>query len=92
MATVLLPPSLQRFAGGRREHAVEGRDVAELLARLAERFPPLREVLFHEAGGLRGYLAVLVEDQDIRALGGLATQVPPDAVVTVLPAIAGGWS
>ena len=92
VATVLLSPSLQPFAAGRREHEVAGRDVGELLARLAERFPPLRERLFHETGGLRGYLVVLIEDQDIRALGGLAAPVPPDAVVTILPAVAGGWS
>jgi molybdopterin synthase sulfur carrier subunit len=43
-----------------------------------------------ETGELRRHVNVFVDGQDVRRLGGLDVLVRPDAVVHILPSVAGG--
>jgi len=49
----------------------------------------LRERLVDD-GGLRRFVNVYLNDEDVRFLGGLETPVHDGDTVTVLPAVAGG--
>jgi hypothetical protein len=73
------PAHLHRRGEGRarqRRHAARGH-------------PGLKDRLV-EAGGLRRFVNVYVNDEDVRFLDGLATPLAPGDSVTVLPAVAGG--
>jgi sulfur-carrier protein len=87
MATVILPRSLVAlFPGAERHVRVDGTTVGELVDRLEERWPGMRDRLCLPGPALRDYINVFVDGQP----AGLASAVPSGAVVHVLPAVAGG--
>jgi molybdopterin converting factor small subunit len=87
MADVHLPRSLVAlFPGTPRRLDVPGATVAELIAELDRRVPGIRNRLLDSGPSIRTHLNVFVSGQ--RAT--LATAVPGDAVVHVIPAVSGG--
>ena len=90
MATVRIPPVLRPSVGGEREVAVEGSNVGELLQALAEAHPETRSQLFGADGELNRYVNVYLNDEDVRVLQGLETEVGDGDVLVILPAMAGG--
>lgn len=89
MPEVRVPTVLRPHVGGRDRVEVEGSTVVEVLAALVADNPALEDRLL-EGGKVRGYVNVYVDDEDVRYLDGEATAVSPDAVVSILPAVAGG--
>jgi ThiS family. len=88
MAQVQLPRSLVALFPGapRRVEIADATTVAELISRLDARWPGLNDRLCDAGPVLREYINVFVDGE--RA--DLATPLGPDAVVHVLPAVAGG--
>ncbi len=60
-----------------------------MLDALYERYGELRNRI-SEDGGLRRFVNVYVDGEDIRFLDGLDTEVQDGDEVTILPAVAGG--
>jgi molybdopterin converting factor small subunit len=89
MATVRLAPVLRPSAGGSKQVSAEGSTLAEVLDDLYARFPALKEQI-QPGDELSRYINVYVNDQDVRFLQGLETQVGTGDTVTLLPAMAGG--
>jgi sulfur-carrier protein len=89
MATVRLAPVLRPSAGGSKQVSAEGSTLAEVLDDLYARFPALKEQI-QPGDELSRYINVYVNDQDVRFLQGLETQVGIGDTVTLLPAMAGG--
>jgi MoaD family protein len=68
-----------------------GTTVDELLAAVVERYPELREELFHKDGTLLGYVHVLINGRDASYLDRkLATELEESDTVDVFPAVGGG--
>lgn len=88
--TIRIPTPLRSFTGGADEVAVDGGSVAEALGNLVARHEGLARHLFNAQGGLRNFVNIYVDDQHIRALGGLDAPVGRGAVVHIVPAVAGG--
>jgi sulfur-carrier protein len=89
MTTVRIPPTLRQDAGGERELPAGGSTVREVLSDVGERYPALRERIFQN-DNIASFVNVYVGGEDIRTQDGLETQVPDDATVILLPAMAGG--
>ena len=90
MAIVRIPPVLRPAVGGEREVTAEGDTVGEILEALASAHPETREQLFGGDGELNRYVNVYLNDEDVRVLDGLDTQVAESDTVVILPAMAGG--
>jgi sulfur-carrier protein adenylyltransferase/sulfurtransferase len=90
MTTLRIPAALQPIATGVDELTVNAETVGEALVRLIERFPVLRRHLYDDAGALRGFVNVYLNDQDVRYLKGQGTPVRPTDVITIVPSVAGG--
>ena len=60
------------------------------LSRMLAEHGELRSRLSDESGGLRRFVNVYVDGEDIRFGDGLQTPVPEGAEVQILPAVAGG--
>ena len=90
MPTVKLPTQLRDAAGGETAVAVGGATVGEVLDALFARHAELRERLSDGDGGLRRFVNVYVDGEDIRFGDGLATPVDEGQEVQILPAVAGG--
>jgi sulfur-carrier protein len=87
--TVKIPTQLRGATGGEAEAEVDGATVGEVLDALYGRFGDLRERITDD-GGLRRFVNVYLDGEDIRFLDGLATEVGAGREVTILPAVAGG--
>jgi molybdopterin synthase sulfur carrier subunit len=90
MATVKLPTQLREAAGGESALHVDGATVGEVLDALFDRHGELRERLSDGDGGLRRFINVYVDGEDIRYGDGLKTPVTARQEVQILPAVAGG--
>jgi molybdopterin converting factor small subunit len=88
--TVRIPTQLRELSGGSAEVTAEGGTLASVLAGLEQAHPGFRERLFDDQGELRRFVNVFVDDEDIRFLDGVDTEVKDGATVSIVPAVAGG--
>lgn len=87
---VRIPAPLRPFAGGADElHANPG-TLADLLRQLGAGHPQLVQRILTPDGELRPFVNVFVGRSNVRAMAGLETAVPSGAIVSILPAVAGG--
>ena len=90
MATVKLPTQLREAAAGQSKVEVGGGTVGEALEALFAVHGELRDRLSDGDGGLRRFVNVYVDGEDIRYGDGLATPVAERQEIQILPAVAGG--
>lgn len=90
MTRVLLPTVLRQHSEGHRIVEVNGTSVAEAIADLTTQYPSLREPLLDEHGGLRNYINVFVNDENIRDRDDERTVVDARDEILIVPALAGG--
>jgi sulfur-carrier protein len=90
MPTVKLPTQLREAAGGAGAVSVDGATVGEVLTSLFDRHGELRDRLSDGNGGVRRFVNVYVDGEDIRFGDGLQTPVAEGQEVQILPAVAGG--
>ena len=90
MALIRIPAALRDYTSGAAEMAVAGESVAVALDRLLNAYPQLRRHLYTERGELRSYVNVFVNENDVRTLAGLQTQIADDDTLMIVPSIAGG--
>ena len=90
MATVRIPPVLRPSVGGEKELNAGGASVGEVLRAVASSHPDTQSQLFAPDGGLNRYVNVYLNDEDVRVLEGLDTQVGDGDTLVILPAMAGG--
>ena len=88
---VRIPTILRNYTGGQKSVEGSGSTLEELFADLDGRYEGLRERLIDDAG-VRRFVNVYLNDEDVRFLSGLDTPVKDGDTVTVLPAVAGGAS
>jgi molybdopterin synthase sulfur carrier subunit len=86
---VKIPTQLREATDGEATASVDGSTVGEVLDSLYDRFGELRSRIA-EDGGLRRFVNVYVDGEDIRFLDGLDTSVKDGDEITILPAVAGG--
>ena len=86
---VRIPTILRTYTDGAKQVEGTGSTLDELLADLEQRHAGLRDRLV-DGGGLRRFVNVYLNDEDVRFLDGLETPVKDGDTVTVLPAVAGG--
>jgi molybdopterin synthase sulfur carrier subunit len=90
MPTIKIPPVLRSSTGGNKEVVAEGDTVGEVLRKLAQDHPATESQLFGDEGQLNRYVNVYLNDEDVRVLNGLETEVGEGDTLVILPAMAGG--
>lgn len=88
--SVKIPTQLRNLTAGAAEVEAAGGTVAAVIDDLEARHPGLKERLVGEDGGLRRFVNVYLDDEDVRFLEGISTAVPEGARVSIIPAVAGG--
>ncbi|HET9169160.1 MAG TPA: MoaD/ThiS family protein [Actinospica sp.] len=86
---VSIPTILRSYTDGAKSVEGSGQTLAELITDLDARHPGIGGRLLDE-GKLRRFVNVYKNDEDVRFLGGLDTELADGDNVTVLPAVAGG--
>ena len=90
--TVQIPTALRRHTAGVGSIAFVATNLAELLSVLEGKFPELKPHLRDEAGQVRRFLNIYVNEEDIRFLGGPGYAFQEGDEVLLVPSIAGGAS
>ena len=87
---VKLPTILRKHVGGEPKVSAEGATVREVLDDLEARYPGVTKNVLADDGGLHRFINVYLNDEDVRYLGSLETEVGEGDTVSILPAVAGG--
>jgi molybdopterin synthase sulfur carrier subunit len=87
---VKIPTIMRTSTGGRAVVAASEGTLREVLFDLESRYPGLTLNVLTDDGGLHRFVNVYVNDEDVRYLGALETEVKDGDVVSILPAVAGG--
>ena len=88
--TVRIPTILRNYTNGNAEVVMEGMTVREVLDNLDERYPGITARIIDDHGNVRRFVNVYLDDDDVRFLDGLDTQVNDNAQLAIIPAVAGG--
>lgn len=88
--TIKIPTQLRSLTGGAEAVEASGATLSELIEDLEARHPGVKERLMDDAGQLRRFVNVYVDDEDVRFLDGLSTPIQADTRVSIIPAVAGG--
>jgi sulfur-carrier protein len=88
--TVQIPTPLRRFTAGTPHVSCDAANLNELFLTLDQKFPGLHPHLRDEAGEIRRFLNIYVNEEDIRFLGGPEYAFQEGDEVLLVPSIAGG--
>ena len=87
---IKLPTILRKHANGEPRVDADGATLRELLKDLESRYPGITKNVVAGDGGLHRFVNVYVNDEDVRYLGSLETELKDGDTVSILPAVAGG--
>jgi sulfur-carrier protein len=87
---VKLPTILRQHTGGRAAVTGRGGTVLQVLDDLDGRYPGLKARVVTEDGGIHRFVNLYLNDEDVRYLGALETEVADGDTISILPAVAGG--
>jgi molybdopterin synthase sulfur carrier subunit len=90
MATIIIPTPLRKFTNNTAKLQIRGGTISDSIQELTTNFPDLKRHLLDDKGQIRSFVNIFVGDQDIRDLQEEKTEVKDDAVISIIPAIAGG--
>jgi sulfur-carrier protein len=88
-----IPGPLREFTDNRSAVWVEvetGANLLQALQALFAAYPGLRDRVLTETGETRRHVNIFLANENVRYTGGLATAIPADAEVSIVPAISGG--
>jgi molybdopterin synthase sulfur carrier subunit len=87
--TVRIPTPLRTLTQGKDEVEASGKTVREIIENLEKNYPGLRERLLDDKG-VRRFVNIYQNEEDIRFLDSLDTAVKDGDSISIVPAIAGG--
>lgn len=88
--TIKIPPVLRPAVGGERQISASGATVAEVLDALYAQHPSVKTQLQASDGSLHRFVNLYLNDEDLRTMAWLDTEVTDADTLTILPAMAGG--
>jgi MoaD family protein len=87
--TVRIPTPLRTLTQGKDEVEAAGKSVREVIEDLEKRHPGIKERLLDDKG-VRRFVNIYQNEEDIRFLENLDTKVKDGDSISIVPAIAGG--
>jgi MoaD family protein len=86
---VRIPTILRTYTGGEKAVTADGANLSALIDSLEADHPGIKDRLI-EDGGLRRFVNVYINDEDVRFIGSLDAELSDGDQVVILPAVAGG--
>lgn len=87
---VRIPTPLRKLTNNEELVEVSADTVGGAIAEMQTRFPGIQERLLDEAGEVRRFVNVYVNEEDIRFLQNKNTPLKDGDEISIIPAIAGG--
>lgn len=88
--SIHLPAILAPLAGGTRQVDLDGATVGAAVQALTARYPALAPRLIDEHGDQYPFVAIYLNDDDIRFVGGFKAALRDGDELAIVPAVAGG--
>lgn len=88
--TVRVPTPLQKLTKDQAEVKANGANIKTLIDDLERNFPGLKARICDEAGKVRKFINIYVNEEDVRFLQLDETPLKDGDEVSIIPAIAGG--
>lgn len=88
--SVKIPTPLRRYTDGSDVVEVEGATIKAVFDALGSKHPDLMSRLTDDSGKVRRFVNVYANQDDIRFLDNMETQVSDGDEISIIPAIAGG--
>lgn len=90
--TVRIPTPLRKLTNDQAEVEADGSNIESIIENLEASYAGIKERICDEAGNVRRFVNIYLNDEDIRFLDGITTVVNDGDEVSIIPAIAGGAS
>ncbi len=90
MAKIIIPTPLRKFTGNQATIEVEAVDIRASINALTNLYPDLKKQLLTDTGEIRQFVRIYLGDEDIKVLNSEKTPVTDNAIISIVPAIAGG--
>ncbi len=87
--TIKIPTPLRTLTAGADEVALEAGTIREAIDTLEAKYPGIKDRICDDKG-VRRFVNVFANEEDIRFLNNLDTELSDKDVVSIVPAIAGG--
>ena len=88
--TVTVPTQLRTITGGQSEVEANGGTIGEVIKTIDQQFPGFAGRVLDEGGSIRRFVNVYLNSEDVRFLNGIESEVPQNASISIIPAVAGG--
>jgi len=90
MAQIRIPTPLRKLTNDTEIVTADAASLGEAIDRLEGEYPGIKERICDEAGGIRRFVNIYVNGEDVRFLDNLDTKLKPNDDVSIVPAVAGG--
>jgi molybdopterin converting factor small subunit len=90
MARIIIPTPLRKFTGNEATFETSGTTVKEAIQELTQKHSGLSRHLLDDNRNIRSFIRVYLGEDDINVLQKENTAVSHNAVISIVPAIAGG--
>ena len=91
MPSVRIPTPLRKLTSEKDEVTVSAASIGQLIDEMENQFPGIKSRLCDESGNVRRFINLYVNNEDIRFLQGKETALKEGDIVSIIPAIAGGY-
>ena len=91
-ATIRIPTPLRVFTAGAGQVEVEAATVGQALDALDRRHAGILDRVLDADGKVRGFVNIYLGETNVKTLGGLGAPLTEPAVISIVPAVAGGVS
>jgi len=91
MPSVRIPTPLRKLTSEKDEVNISAASVGQLIDEMENQFPGIKTRLCDESGNVRRFINLYVNNEDIRFLNGKETALKEGDIVSIIPAIAGGY-
>jgi molybdopterin converting factor small subunit len=88
--TIHIPTALRQQVDNQDTIETTGGTVGDVLGSLANQYPELGKRLYKDENELNRFINVYVDDEDIRFMDNLGTELNGGEEIAIVPAIAGG--
>jgi MoaD family protein len=87
---VRIPTPLRKLTNNEEIVEINAPTIGDAISELQARYPGIKERLLDEAGAVRRFVNVYVNEEDIRFLQNQNTKLKDGDEISIIPAIAGG--
>ncbi|MEG3587034.1 MAG: ubiquitin-like small modifier protein 1 [Actinomycetota bacterium] len=88
--SIRIPTTFREMTKGESVIAVSAGSIRQIIDNLVEDYPNFVERILDEEKNLQRFVNIFLDDEDIRFLEGLETEVSEGQTLSIVPAVAGG--